>query len=59
MSLPPRDQTMVTALGEFFVHEFEQPLLKRIAQLEQRISELEKRGVEYVGAQGWTHLRPP
>jgi hypothetical protein len=54
--LPPRDEAMATALGEFFVREFEKPLLRRIEQLEQsntqlkqRIIELEAKGVEYAG----------
>jgi len=45
MSLPPRDEAMMEAVGQVLIEEIE----RAVAPLRLRIAELEKRGVEYVG----------
>src|SRR5262249_9640117 len=49
MSLPPRDEAMMEAIGQVLIDEIE----RAVAPLRQRIAELEQRGVEYRG----THQR--
>jgi hypothetical protein len=48
MTLPPRDQAMMDAIGRVLVDEL-RPLECAIEKLEQRIEEIEKRGIEYKG----------
>ena len=45
MSLPPRDEAMMEAIGQVLIEEIE----RAVAPLRLRIAELEQRGVEYLG----------